>query len=615
MKKYTAIVIVLVCVCAHLFAGDEKNLVPAILKSATVYRTGAELTHQAKAILKQGTNDLVVEGLSNGLDIGSVQIGSDEKLTILSVEFSTEFLKPAVKTAAIKRLEDSLETVNKEINRIQVILKTDAELIDLMKANREIRGTQTGLSVAELIKMMDYYKTKSLETQNEMAQYQEKQNKLHELVQKIQLQIAEEEQKNNKTTGRLSVQVMSPVAGACNLTISYITSKAYWNPSYDIRVENISKPISLMYKAKLVQTTGIDWKQVKLTLSSSMPNQNSNAPILKSWFLNYTNPVTRMENNLYMNSMQSMLQGKVAGLAVSSQLQEVVTVGYGTNSGDKNDAIRIRGTSSIKESPPPVYVLNGDIISLQQFEKIDPKNIKNMEVVKDAASIYGARAAGGAVVVTLKDELSDYISVKDSELNVSFDIDLPYDVPGNGKEQTVSLKEFPVNTIYKYYSVPKLDKDAYLLGEVADWEQLNLLPGEANIIFEGTYIGKSYIDPNSTMDTLNLTLGKDKRIVVKKEKLKDYSSIKFLGSNKKQVFTYELTVKNNKKEAVQMLLKDQYPLSTNKDIEIELLESSGAANNTELGVLSWKLQLPPGESKKLRVSYSVKYPKDKYVNL
>jgi len=615
MKKYTAIVIVLVCVCAHLFAGDEKNLVPAILKSATVYRTGAELTHQAKAILKQGTNDLVVEGLSNGLDIGSVQIGSDEKLTILSVEFSTEFLKPAVKTAAIKRLEDSLETVNKEINRIQVILKTDAELIDLMKANREIRGTQTGLSVAELMKMMDYYKTKSLETQNEMAQYQEKQNKLQELVQKIQLQIAEEEQKNNKTTGRLSVQVMSPVAGACNLTISYITSKAYWNPSYDIRVENISKPISLMYKAKLVQTTGIDWKQVKLTLSSSMPNQNSNAPILKSWFLNYTNPVTRMENNLYMNSMQSMLQGKVAGLAVSSQLQEVVTVGYGTNSGDKNDAIRIRGTSSIKESPPPVYVLNGDIISLQQFEKIDPKNIKNMEVVKDAASIYGARAAGGAVVVTLKDELSDYISVKDSELNVSFDIDLPYDVPGNGKEQTVSLKEFPVNSIYKYYSVPKLDKDAYLLGEVADWEQLNLLPGEANIIFEGTYIGKSYIDPNSTMDTLNLTLGKDKRIVVKKEKLKDYSSIKFLGSNKKQVFTYELTVKNNKKEAVQMLLKDQYPLSTNKDIEIELLESSGAANNTELGVLSWKLQLPPGESKKLRVSYSVKYPKDKYVNL
>ncbi|HSC39993.1 MAG TPA: DUF4139 domain-containing protein, partial [Chitinophagaceae bacterium] len=70
----------------------------------------------------------------------------------------------------------------------------------------------------------------------------------------------------------------------------------------------------------------------------------------------------------------------------------------------------------------------------------------------------------------------------------------------------------------------------------------------------------------------------------------------------------------NKKEPIQMLLKDQYPLSTNKEIEVELLESTGAANNTELGVLTWKLQLAPGEQQKFRVSYSVKYPKDKFVN-
>ena len=612
MNKLLVLIVALLFVQTELLAGDEKNIVPAMLKSATVYRAGAELTHTAKAVLKQGNNDLVIEGLSNGLDISSVQIGSEEKLTILSVEFSTDYLKPAVKTASIKRMEDSLEIVNKEVGKIVVILKTDSELMDLLKANREIRGTQTGVSVAELMKMMEYYKTKSLETQNEITQYQEKENKLKETIQKISLQINEEEQKNNKTTGKLLLQVVSPVAGNCNLTISYITAKAFWNPSYDIRVENISKPISLLYKAKLVQTTGIDWKQVKLILSTSTPNQNNNAPILKSWFLDYTNPVTRMENNLYMmNSVQSMLQGKVAGLS------EAVVIGYGTQKKeDENSYIKIRGNNSLK-SMEPLYILNGTAITPQQFEKIDPKNIKSMDIIKDAnaTAIYGARAAGGAFVITLKDELSDYITIKDSELNVNFDIDLPYDVPGNGKEQNVSLKEFPVNTLFKYYAVPKLDKDAYLLGEVADWEQLNLLPGEANIIFEGTYIGKSYIDPNSTQDTLNLTLGKDKRIVVKKEKLKDYSSVKFLGSNKKQVFTYEITVKNNKKEAIQMLLKDQYPLSTNKDIEVELLESAEAANNTELGVLTWKLQLAPGEIKKVRVSYSVKYPKDKYVNL
>jgi uncharacterized protein (TIGR02231 family) len=205
--------------------------------------------------------------------------------------------------------------------------------------------------------------------------------------------------------------------------------------------------------------------------------------------------------------------------------------------------------------------------------------------------------------------------MNDNELNVTFAIDIPYDVPSNGKEQQVILKEFSVPAFFKYYSAPKLDKESYLLAEVSDWEELNLLPGEANIMFEGTYIGKTYIDPNSTQDTLNFTLGRDKRVVVKREKLKDFSSVKFLGTNKKQIFTYDITVKNNKKEKVDMILKDQFPVSTNKDIEVELLESNGAAINNDLGVLTWKLELAAGESKKFRISYSVKYPKDKVVNL
>ena len=110
-------------------------------------------------------------------------------------------------------------------------------------------------------------------------------------------------------------------------------------------------------------------------------------------------------------------------------------------------------------------------------------------------------------------------------------------------------------------------------------------------------------------------MGRDKRVVIKREKLKDFSSVKFLGSNKKQIFTYEITVKNNKKDEVDMLLKDQYPVSQNKEVEVELLESNNAAVNDETGVITWKLKLAPGEVKKVRLSYSVKYPKDKTLNL
>ncbi len=587
------------------FATEDKNVVPAVLKSAIVYRSGAELTHTAQVVLNQGNNDLVIEGISNRIDINSVQIGTGGgNVTIMSVEFSTDFLKPVQKLPLVRKLEDSLELVKKESSRIDVILKTDHELLDLLKANKEIRGTQTGLSVAELTKMMDYYKVKTLELQNEISLYKDKATRANDLIARINQQITEEEQKNTKTVGKLALQLFCPVGGTYNFTISYVTPMASWNPGYDLRVENINKPIALSYKAKLVQSTGIDWQHVKLTLATSTPSQQGNAPVFKSWFLNYIDPVARMENEYRLNSIQSFNGSKsedVLKKMAPGAMQE----------------IRIRGAGDIKEQGLPLYVVDGNIISADDFKKISQSSIKHVEVLKDASAtaIYGTQAENGVILVTLKEGMDEYVSVYDNTMNVTFDIDLPYDVPSNGKEQNVTLKEFSVPAFYKYYSAPRLDKEAYLLGEIPEWEKLNLLPGEANIIFEGTYIGKTVIDPNSTQDTLNLTLGKDKRVVVTREKVTDYSSVKFLGSNKKQSFTYEITVKNNKKEKANLILKEQYPLSTNKDIEVELLQDNGATVNTDLGVLTWKLELAPGEVKKFRVSYSVKYPKDKTLNL
>jgi uncharacterized protein (TIGR02231 family) len=256
-------------------------------------------------------------------------------------------------------------------------------------------------------------------------------------------------------------------------------------------------------------------------------------------------------------------------------------------------------------------------MSPEDYTKLDPNSIGDIEVLKgdQATGIYGSRAASGVVVITLKNELGEYVGVNDNQMDVVFDIDIPYDVPSNGKEQSVELKKYEMPCVYQYYAAPVADKETFLLGQMQGWEKLNLLPGEASITVEGTYIGKSFIDPGSVQDTLSLTLGQDKRIVVKREKINDFSSVKFLGSNKKEVFTYEITVRNNKKDKAQILLKDQYPISTDKDIEDELLESGGAAVNKDTGVLTWRLALGAGETRKIRISYSVKYPKDKAVSM
>ena len=582
-----------------LKAADEKRSTQSDLKNVTVYRSGAELLHTASAVLKQGNNEIIIEGISNQVDINSLQIKCPSSVTIMSVEFANNYLRPVEPTQNLQRLQDSLEEVQKDYDRVNVSLTTTSELIEVLKANRDIKGSQQGLSVAELMKLMDYYKNKSIELQNELSLQRDRQKKISNQINRLRSQIAEEEKKNNKIAGKIHLQLSVAMAGNAEFTVSYITPNAFWTPYYDIRVDDTKKPLRVIYKAKLVQTTGIDWKQVKLALSTSVPNQWGNAPVLNSWFLSYINPVTVMEKGLARNRIQSFEEMKPS-------MPEVVVSGYAT-----------RAPANKEKISKPVYVVNGAIMSEDEFGKINPASIAKTEVLSEAAATatYGSRGSNGVILVTLKGGLEDYVSVTNNELNVTFDIDLPYDVPTNGKEQTATLKEYSIEAVYKYYSVPKLDKDAYLLAEVADWEKLNLLPGEANIIFEGTYVGKSFIDPNSTADTLNLTLGRDKRVIVKREKMADFSSVKFMGNNKVQKITYELTIKNNKKDTVRLMLKDQYPLSTNKDIEVELLDDGNASQNKEVGVLTWKLELQPGESRKVRFSYTVKYPKDRILNL
>ena len=116
---------------------------------------------------------------------------------------------------------------------------------------------------------------------------------------------------------------------------------------------------------------------------------------------------------------------------------------------------------------------------------------------------------------------------------------------------------------------------------------------------------------------MTLTLGTDQRISVKREKMQDFSSTRLFGSDVKQVFTFKITVKNNQKKEIKLTLKDQYPISTQKNIEVELLKETTppTTNKADTGVLTWEDTFQPGETKSYQISYSVKYPKGMQLNL
>jgi uncharacterized protein (TIGR02231 family) len=209
---------------------------------------------------------------------------------------------------------------------------------------------------------------------------------------------------------------------------------------------------------------------------------------------------------------------------------------------------------------------------------------------------------------------SSYTKVSEGQVNTTFDISIPYSIPSDNKHYAVDIQSYSVPAIYRYYCAPRLDKDAFLLAKIVGWDQYNLLSGDANIFYEGMYVGKSFINTQSISDTLDISLGRDKNVVVDRVKLKDLSEKKIIGLNKKETYTYEISVRNKKKLGIEIDVEDQVPVSQNKEVEVELLESSSARYDATTGKLSWALKLAAGENKKMKLGFSVKYPKDKVIS-
>jgi hypothetical protein len=221
-------------------------------------------------------------------------------------------------------------------------------------------------------------------------------------------------------------------------------------------------------------------------------------------------------------------------------------------------------------------------------------------------------------LVSATDAMSaNYISnsLKSSLANLEYVIDVPYTVPSDGEDYLIKIKDTAVVVNYAYHTVPKLDQDAFLIAELSDWTSLNLLSGKTSIYYQGTFTGESFIDANNTSDTLKISLGRDKNLIIQRTGKKETYDKRIIGSTIKETVGFDITIKNNKQCPVRIVVEDQYPISERKSIEVLLLESTGAKADEKTGKLTWELILQAGEKKVLTFKYSVKYPKDDYLSV
>lgn len=315
-------------------------------------------------------------------------------------------------------------------------------------------------------------------------------------------------------------------------------------------------------------------------------------------------------------------------------LEEVVVTGYGAKRNDFTGAvstispeqilqgkvagINIRGVSSVKspkikyEQPQPLYVIDGIPVDGFVEGDLDTSEIQSIDILKgaDDSALYGSRSVSGVVVITTKKS-----NTKEGATKTEFGIKKNYSIPANNDITAIEINTFKLPASYEYFTAPIINENVFLTASFSNWEQHQLLPGEANIYFEGTYAGKTVLDPYTTKKKMVLSLGIDSNITVTRKQERNFKSKSFTGSNRILDRTYTLEVKNGKGVSVDLRLLDRIPKSENKEIRVDDLVTNNAEFDIKNGLLTWKLKLKPQQSQKEQFSFQVKYPKGKYISL
>lgn len=551
MKKS---IIILVLLCSfNAWAGNEKKVKSDVSK-VTVFMQGAQVYRTAPVTVAPGVTQVVFSGLSPQIKPSSIQAGGKGSFIILDVKHNIKYPEPPPQKSneipkevvkEISVLEDSLSEIQFRIEDVRERKSALQLEKDMILKNKLAKAEGKSDSLEVLKQAMEFFHKKLGEINTLLGKISREEmrnsklqtaitNRLNELR---AYQSSNEPEKKYEPEHQVIVTVSADAAASGTIDISYMVTNAGWVPSYDLRSTTPSDPIQLTYKADIYQSTGEDWTDVNLKLSTSNPNRSYVKPQLPIWYLTYYTAVRQ------------------------------VTIPGGARSQSTD---------------------NARVLSDKDEAMLD-KKFEELSAAQSSAN---------------------YAQLVETMTNVEFTIKLNYTIPSDGINHTVAVKTDELPATYVHYLVPKLESEAFLLARVTGWENLNLLPGKANLFYEGTYVGETVINPSVINDTLDLALGRDNGITVTRTRMPVKEGSKLLGNDITKTITWELRLKSNKSKPIHLIVEDQIPISQTTDIKVVLKDQGKASYNVSNGSLKWDFNMDPKTYKSLKFTYDITHNKD-----
>ncbi len=649
------------------FAQKEVNVTTPI-KKVTVFFTGAQIEHEHKVSLQPGKQEVVFQKLTDFVDPNTVQVKAQGDMTILSVRTRKNYEDEKISNEEIKKLNakrKELDLKDQQLRDEYTILELDK---NLLMRNRDLKGNEQGVKMTELKDAYAFMHQKIAEiTARETSIYSELES-IQKQMNQLEQEIISQRSKPVINYSEVVVEIDVEKTTNAEFTINYISPSATWKPYYDMRSDGIGKPVKLEAKANVSQNTGIEWKNIDMVLSTNDPYQNAQEPTLNPWYLYYNNyPQQKHQTSRPIPAVDysgEKISGEVIDASTGEPLSFAKVAFYNnpninvvTNFDGKFEITVPKGETWLKASfvgygeaqqqitspylkffliPNNVvleevsvsedvvtfgadYEYDKDVSTLASGTyKVEKKNLESIPGVQvgrrkrnsfgflkqEESNTYGwnynQKANGGfenkpITVATKKD------------MRVEYTILSKMSIPTDGMDHRVNIASFDLNASYEYHAVPKLDPSVYLAAQVIGWEKLNLMSGESNIYFDGTFMGKSYLDVNSTKDTLSFSFGKDNKISMERTRVKEKSKSKTIGSRQHFEVTWEIKVKNNGGASIPLVIKDQFPISNNAEIKVKHSDVEGAKIDDKTKIITWSFLQGISGIKTMTFDYSVDY--------
>jgi uncharacterized protein (TIGR02231 family) len=561
LMKNTLILAALCLLAFSASAADSEKILRSKPEKVTVYLQGAQVFRNSTVSIPQGESTIIFDGLEKNIDPQSIQASGLGNYVITETQYLLHYpelqkLKANgnVKYAkTLKMLDDSL-----------ILLSYDTENI----ANqREVLKTEKGV-------LLNYGLYKGVSKKDSIAFLKDGLSFLREKLNNINNELL----RLKKEEAKLTIRVCSIESRKAQIEGEQVnkdlTSQQVTKPDYRIIVTIVSD-------AATTATIGINY---------FLPDAG--------WAPTYDLRTESMEKPIQLTYKATVFQ----------------------NTGNDWKDVRLTLSTANPNQNFNVPVLNPYFVDVyknhinKKAGRSDRSSSFNNTTTLSAPTfndnIQTNQANQQKNVVITSEEAYDYVVMDENLIQAEFEIRLAYSIPSDNKNHFVSILNKELKTNYVHKTIPKLDMKAYLTARITNYEELNLLPGKANVYFGGTFVGKTFLQTGSTEDTLELSLGQDKNVTVMRNKIKDKSKEKVMENDKIYEVAYEIIVKNGNSKSIDIEVLDQVPLAKSQQVTIQKMELNGAKQNDVTGEIKWRNTIKARENKKNHFSFMVKAPKN-----